>query len=251
MKAVFNLSKVNFWTVFFRNLLFFDFFSALEQKQLGLLEKNFRQGFQNCFLCVQRTIWEILKLMKTIVIFIITSDFKQKIFRTLAKDFLQACQNCILPVLKKFLGKKFLRKVFVAFFKNFYSLSKTFSGVSAKNIRQICRNSIPGVKRNVLRKFFWERNIRIFKYFQELNGRIFDVDWKISGSFVKAATYLSRRTLWMKFFSRKKYFLKVFSDFEQNFFRPFAEKLPAGLSNLHSTSPLEHFGKKFFSERRF
>ena len=33
-------------------------------------------------------------------------------------------------------------------------------------------------------------------------------------------------------------------------FRPFAEKIPARLSNLHSTSPLEQFGKIFFSERR-
>ena len=189
--------------------------------------------------------------MKTIVFFIITSDFKQKIFRILANFFCQAGQNCFLAVRKRCLGTNFFTKVLFLFFESFYSLSKTFSGVLANNSRQACRNSIPGVKRNVLRKFFWERNIRIFKYFQELNGIIFDFDWRISGSFVKAATYLSRRTLWIKFFSRKKYFFKVFSEFEQNFFGHLPKNFRQGCQIC--TLPLHWsiLGKNFFRKEDF
>ena len=53
------------------------------------------------------------------------------------------------------------------------------------------------------------------------------------------------------FFFRKNYFFKFTFGFWVKNFRPFAGKLPAGLSNLHSTSSLEHFGKIFFSEGRF
>ena len=177
LKLYSTCQKENFWRIFEKKY-FFVFFSDLEQKPYGLLEKNFRQGFQNCILCVRRTIWQIKKLMKTIVIFIRTSDFRQKIFSILLKDFRHACQNCILPVRKKILAKNFFRKVLFSFFEQFYSLTKTVSGVLAKNSRQACRNSIPCVKRNVLRKTFSGKKIRIFKFFRKLNGRIFDFNKK-------------------------------------------------------------------------
>ena len=146
----------------------------MEQKILGLLEKNFRRIFKIAFYLSEGQFDKLKKIMKTVVIFIITSDFKRKIFRIFAKDFRQAFQNCILPVRKKILEKKFFRKVLFSFFEYFYSLSKIFSGILVKNSRQACRNSIPWVKRNVLRKTFSGKKIRIIKDFQKLNGRIFD-----------------------------------------------------------------------------
>ena len=163
-----------------KKITFLFFFQIWSKNNFEQLEKNYRQGFQNCFLCVQKTIWKIKKLMKTIVIFIITSDFKQKLFSILAKDFRHACQNCILPVRKNFLAKKFFRKVFFSFFEKFYSLTKTVSGVLAKKSRQACRNSIPCVKRNVLRKTSSGKTIRIFKFFRKLNGRNFDFNQNFS-----------------------------------------------------------------------
>ena len=164
----------------FSNIFFeidFFIFSLLWSKNNAhFWKKNFRKGFQNCFLCVQRTIWEIKKLMKTFVNFIITSDFKQKRLRILAKNFRQADQNCFLTVRKKILEKKFFRIVLFSFFEHFNGLRKTFSGVLAENSRQACRNSIPCVKRNVLRKFFWKRNFRTFKYFPKLDGRFLEFD---------------------------------------------------------------------------
>ena len=78
--------KGKFLNTFFSKSTFL-FFLCFGAKTIRTSGKIFRQGFQNSFLCVQRTIWEIKKWTKTFVNFIITSDFKQKSFRILAKFF--------------------------------------------------------------------------------------------------------------------------------------------------------------------
>ena len=169
--------KGKFLNTFFSKSTFL-FFLCFGAKTIRTSGKIFRQGFQNSFLCVQRTIWEIKKWTKTFVNFIITSDFKQKSFRILAKFFARLVKSVFYLSGIKFLGKNFFRKVLFSFFEYFYSLTKTVSGVLAENNWQACRNSIPCVKRNVLKNFFSGKKIRIFKECQKLDGRIFDFNQK-------------------------------------------------------------------------
>ena len=162
--------KGKFLNTFFE--IYFCIFSPLWSKNNShFWKKSLGRVFKTAFYVSEG---QFDKFLKTVVIFLITSDFKQKMIRILAKEFRQAFQNCHLPVRKKFLGKNFFRKILFSLLEYFYSLTKTVSGFLAKNYRQACRNSIPCVKRNVLRKIFSGKKVRIFKDFQKLDGRIFD-----------------------------------------------------------------------------
>ena len=165
-----------FAEIFFRNISSFWITFDIWQIFCGYFAGTFRQFCPNCILPVKRKLLEdfFLKLFLSKCIPILSKKFSDVWQKKLRRGF----RNCILPVRKKILEKKFFRKVLLSFFEYFYSLSKTVSGILVKNSRQACRNSIPCVKRNVSRKIFSGKKIRISKHFQKLDGRIFDFNQK-------------------------------------------------------------------------
>ena len=127
----------------------------MEQKQFALLEKTFRQGFQNCILYVRRTIWQIIESSRY---FHNNFGFWAKDIQNFGESFSPGFSKLYFNCPEEIFGKKVLQKNFFSLFENFYSLSKTVSGILAEKSRQACRNSMPCVKRNVLRKVFSKKN---------------------------------------------------------------------------------------------
>ena len=89
--------------------------------------------------------------------------------------------------------------------------------VLAQTGRQACRNSILCVKRNVLRIFLQKKIFESLNVFRKWTKNF--VLWlESSSSFVKTATYLSRRTFGQINFFERIPFFKLLSDFGQNTF---------------------------------
>ena len=165
VKSAFYLSTGKFWeNNFFVGTLFnFRIFQTLCWKVLDFIRKSFWPSRQNCNLPVQKNnlrkfSFESFRLFESLLI------FYKSFAAILQESFRQVCPNSILPVKRKFLGRFFF-KVFLS--RYIPILSKNFSDVWQKKLRQGFRNCILPVWSNVSRKWTFSdlilvSNFRLF-----------------------------------------------------------------------------------------
>ena len=190
------------------------------------------------------------KLLKAVVIFIITSDFEQKILRILAKVFRQAFQNCILPVRKKFLGKKFFRKIFFHSLKISIAWAKLFLEFWLKKVGRLVETACHVWRGTFWEKFFQKKLLEALNIFRNWTEEFWTLTRNFQQFLQNCNLAVQRNNLIKSLFSKELIFQIYFRTLCKNF-SAICRKTSGRVAKSALYLFTATFWEKIFSEGRF